>query len=175
MVNRPSVDWSMFLAWMQCNAKFSEARELRYSEFPEKFVWNRRDHEWTPRKKGFSIGRLYHASPVSGERYYLRTLLNYVKGPTCFEDIRTINGVVYNSFKDACYAMALLDDDKEYVDAILEASFWGTGHYLRRLFAILLMTNSISRPEYVWNNTWHVLSEDILHKQRRILNIPGMI
>ena len=57
VVNKPSVDRSMFLAWKQCNAKFSKARELRYFEFPEKFVWNRRDHEWTPRKKGFSIGR----------------------------------------------------------------------------------------------------------------------
>ena len=154
---------------MECNSRFEEARELWYFEFPGKFVWKRKEREWTIRKRGFSIGRLYHVSPGCGERYYLRTLLNYVKGPTSFEDIRTINGVLYPIFKDACYAMGLLDDDKEYIDGILEASFWGSAHYLRKLFAILLMSNSISRPEFVWNSTWHVLSEDVLYRQRMIL------
>ena len=46
---------------------------------------------------------------------------------------------------------------------------------LENLRVLQHMTNSISIPKYVWNNTWHVLSEDILHIQRRILNIPGMI
>lgn len=46
-----------------------------------------------------------------------------MKGPTCYEDMRTVNGVMYPSFKDACYAMGLLDDDKEYIEAIKKASF----------------------------------------------------
>ena len=104
---------------------------------------------------------------------YMRILLNFVKGPTCYEDIRTINGVLYPTFKEACYTMGLLDDDKEYIDAIVEASFRASGHYLRRLFAIMLMSNTISKLEFVWNNTWHLIPEDILHKQRKILKIPG--
>ena len=119
LVSKPSVDRSMFLEWMKCNAKYPEARELRYFEFSGKYVWKKKDREWYPRQKGFSIGRLYHAYPGSGERYYLRILLNYVKSPTCYEDIRTIYGVLYPSFKDACYARGLLDDDKEYIDGIL--------------------------------------------------------
>ncbi|KAK9683396.1 hypothetical protein RND81_10G137800 [Saponaria officinalis] len=35
----------------------------------------------------------------------------------------------------------LLGDDKEYIDAIIEASFWGTGFYLRNLFATLLLSD----------------------------------
>ena len=83
----------------------------------------------------------------------MRTLLNFVRGPTCYENIRIINGVLYPTFKDARYARGLLDDDKEYVDAIIEASFWASGHYIRGLFVVLLISNSVSRPEYVWNNT----------------------
>lgn len=100
------------------------------------------------------------------------TMFHQLVATGIIEDIRTVGGILYPPFKDACYAMGLLDDDKEYVDTIIEASFWGTGQYLRKLFAILLMSNSISRPEYVWSNTWEVLSEDMLHRQRRILNFP---
>jgi hypothetical protein len=50
-------------------------------------------------KRGFAIGRIYNAHPTSGERYYLRMLLNIVKGCTSYEDIRMVNGVVYPTFK----------------------------------------------------------------------------
>lgn len=49
-------------------------------------------------------------------------LLNVVKGPTSYEDVRTVSGVVHQTFKDAYYVMGLLDDDKEYVDGIGEES-----------------------------------------------------
>ena len=68
---------------------------------------------WTCRKKGYSIGRMYFASPNSGERFYLRLLLTVVKGPTSFEDLRTVDGVIYESFKAACVAQGLLEDDEE--------------------------------------------------------------
>ncbi|XP_057246767.1 uncharacterized protein LOC125491881 [Beta vulgaris subsp. vulgaris] len=122
--------------------------------------------EWTPRAKGFTIGRIYHVSPGSGEKFYLRTLFNFVKGATCYEDIRTVDGLVYPTFKEACYARGLLDDDKEYVDVITEASFRESGYYLRHLFSMLLLSGSMSKPEEVWHKTWQLLSDDILYKQR---------
>ena len=64
---------------------------------------------------------VYHP-PGSGEIYYLRLLLNFVRGPTCYKEIRTVDGVVYPTFRDACYTRGLLDDDREYIDAIYEAS-----------------------------------------------------
>jgi len=48
-----------------------------------------------------------------------------MKGPTCFEDIKIVNGEVKKSFKEACYASGLLDDDKEFIDGIFEANHWG--------------------------------------------------
>ena len=64
--------------------------------------------------------------------------------------------------------MGLLDDDKEYIDGIIETSFWGLAFYLRKLFAMLLLTGSISRAKYVWDNTWKMLSEDVLSRQRGV-------
>ncbi|KAK9698409.1 hypothetical protein RND81_08G102300 [Saponaria officinalis] len=147
VLDKRSVDESMFASWMECNKKYVAAKDLTYAEFPKKFVWKDDLREWKPRKKGFSIGRIFHASPGSGERYYLRTLLNHIRGPTCYEDIKKVDGVLYSSFRDACYARGLLDDDKEYIDGIEEASQWGTATYLRSLFVTLLTSGSVSRPE----------------------------
>ena len=65
---------------------------------------------------------MFFVAPGTGELYYLKTLLNIVRGATTYDDMKTVNGVVYSSFKVACYALGLLNDDKEYIDGIVEAS-----------------------------------------------------
>ncbi|CAH9103559.1 unnamed protein product, partial [Cuscuta europaea] len=87
-----------------------------------------------------------------------------------FEDIMKVGGVQYNTFRDTCYALGLLNDDKEYIDAIKEVSFWASAHRLRKLFVALLIANCLSRSEEVWEKYWTFLSEDIVYKQRLMLN-----
>lgn len=173
VLNKDSVSATMFLEWMKCNKTSEEARKLSYVEFPTKFVWKQKEKEWKARERGFSIGRIYSVPPSLGEAYYLRILLNKVRGPKSFEEIRTVNGKEFSTFRDACYAYGLLDDDKEYIDAIVEASFTGSGYYLRFLFATMLMSDSICRPEFVWEETWNYLSDGIQYQQRLILENEG--
>ncbi|KAL8140177.1 LOW QUALITY PROTEIN: hypothetical protein V2J09_006198 [Rumex salicifolius] len=159
-----------FLAWMDFNKNNEEERQYCYHEFPTDYARHQDSKEWKKRNGGKkTIGRIYHVPPGTGEAYYLRNLLNHVKGPTCYEDIRTVNGIVHPSFKEACYLMGLLDDEKEYIDGILEASFWSSAHYLCSLFAMLLLSGSLSRPEFIWERIWHLLSDDILNRQRAML------
>lgn len=173
VIAKGSVRKSKFLGWMDANRKYPEARELTYAEFPTCFVWVTRTREWKLREQGFSIGRVTYVPPTYVEAYCLRVLLNVVKGPRSFEEIRTVNGVVYPSFKEACYSLGLLDDDKEYIEAIKEASFWASGRYLRRLFAIMLLSNSVAMPIEVWNATWQILTEDILYKRKKTSRNAG--
>ncbi|XP_019179269.1 PREDICTED: uncharacterized protein LOC109174490 [Ipomoea nil] len=165
----------MFNAWFVANQNFKEASLLTYIEMPTKFVWKKDIREWHPRKKGSSIGRIFYVPPASGEIYYLRCLLNIVRGPTSYKDIRTVNSVEYLTFRDACYAHGLLDDDKEYIDAINEASYWSSAHSLRKLFVVLLTSSSIIRPENVWNQVWEHLSEDAQHYQKRVLKQQDLV
>ncbi|GJX29833.1 putative reverse transcriptase domain-containing protein [Tanacetum coccineum] len=67
---------------------------------------------------------------------FAKTLL-YVKFPKYYvwkhdekDDFKEFDNIVYPTFKDACYARGLLEDDKEYIDGLLEASHWGMGNYL---------------------------------------------
>ncbi|XP_071739185.1 uncharacterized protein [Rutidosis leptorrhynchoides] len=161
-------------SWMKRNTWDQNARNLTYTEFPQKYVWNAADRVWTVRKIKPKLGRIHHVPPSAGEAYYLRILLNKVRGPTCFEDIRTVNGKLCPTFKDACYELGLLHDDKEYIEAIQQASQYSTGPYLRSLFVMLLVSNNLSRPEDVWSQCSNLLSEDILHKQRKRLAFPGL-
>lgn len=160
---------------MEANTLYPQAKDLTYSEFPLKFVWKAADHRWSPRKQGVSIGRIHFVPLGSGEKFYLRTLLNYVKGPASYDEIKTVGGVKYKTFKEACFALGLLEDDKEFIDAINQASMWGTASYMRRLFVALLVTNQFSRPEVVWEKTWRNLSDDVLSTQRRLHRVQGKI
>ncbi|XP_031112095.1 uncharacterized protein LOC116016070 [Ipomoea triloba] len=149
VLNRPTISHSMFTAWFDANKTYEAAKQLAYIDMPTKFVWKKDLRQWHPRKRGFSIGRIFYVPPGSGEIYYLRCLLNVVRGPTNFEDIKSFQGVTYTSFRDACYARGLLDDDKEYIDAITEASHWSTAKSMRKLFVILLTSKMVNKPENV--------------------------
>ncbi|GKC12396.1 ATP-dependent DNA helicase PIF1-like protein, partial [Tanacetum coccineum] len=95
-----------------------------------------------------------------------------VKGLKEWSELKTFKKVVYPTYRDACYARGLLQDDKEYIDGLLEASQWGTGDYLRSFFVMLLITDSMSRPEFVWEKTWHVMAADVENVERIKQNKP---
>ncbi|XP_076887843.1 uncharacterized protein LOC143538102 [Bidens hawaiensis] len=113
ILNKTTNASSMFTGWFECNKNYDLAKSLTYSEFPTKFVWKKQLRKWEPRLRGFAIGKVHVVPPAFDEAYYLTILLNKVKGPECFEDIRTVDGVVCESFRDACYKRGLLDDDKQ--------------------------------------------------------------
>ncbi|XP_074288486.1 uncharacterized protein LOC141613642 [Silene latifolia] len=169
VIDNPTIGMTKFLAWMDCNKSSEEAQQLLYSQFPTKFVWKQEERAWHPRKSGFALGRMNNVSPNCGELYYMRTLLNFVKGPKSYEDLRWFDDVLHPTFRGACYARGLLGDDKEYIDAIEETSRWGSGSYLRNLFVTLLLSATIAMPSKVWEKTWKHLLDDILYKQRNAL------
>ncbi|XP_072084306.1 uncharacterized protein [Arachis hypogaea] len=50
---------------------------------------------------------------------------------TIYESIRTVKGITYSSFQDACYSMRLLCDDREFITTINEVVELVSGHQLR--------------------------------------------
>ncbi|PNX64126.1 helicase-like protein, partial [Trifolium pratense] len=66
--------------------------------------------------------------------------------------------------------MGFLEDDRQYIQAIKEAKDWGSGHFLRKLFVIILLAKTMNRPRHVWDETKVWLSDGILHRQRIIAN-----
>jgi len=75
-------------------------------------------------KRGFAIGHMYYAHSTLGECYYLRMLLNYVKGATSYKHLRIVDGREHDTFKDACIVMSLLVNNNEWDQALKEVGVW---------------------------------------------------
>ena len=105
LFNKPRISESIFLSWMLKKKEDPFARNLKYSEFPLHFTYNKEERKWINRSRGFCVGRLAYAFPSQGELYYMRILLTKVKGPRNYEEIRTINNIVYPTFRAAYYVL----------------------------------------------------------------------
>jgi hypothetical protein len=166
---------TMFLAWMESNVRYPHGRHLTYGQYPLLFSFDKDGCFWKPRQRGGSVGRLTFIPHSNRDLFYLRLLLNVQAGCTSYEDLKTVHGCVYDSYREACGALRLLEDDREFIDSILEVAFLGSGVSLRQMFAKLLMSNSMSDPLNVWNQLSETLADGILFKKRRELQNPGQI
>ena len=89
----------------------------RYSDIPRHYTW--KDHSWQFRRRDTKqIGRIHSVGCPDSELFFLRRLLCIVRGATCYEDVKTFNGITYPTFKEACAARGMLLDDAEYVAAL---------------------------------------------------------
>ncbi|XP_013657903.1 ATP-dependent DNA helicase pif1-like [Brassica napus] len=145
------------------------ARTLTYVQIPEYFVWNNTTKVWSERKKGKTIGRIVAIHPSAGDRYYLRILINKIKGPRSYDELKTFNDVKYLDFKSVCHARGYLDNDVEWLESMSEGARTATPYQLRDMFVTFLNTCFVASPKGLWEHSWKSTSEDILHKRQRIL------
>ncbi|CAN0897205.1 ATP-dependent DNA helicase PIF1 [Linum grandiflorum] len=118
IVTRPDIEKTMLTEWFQLNTSYPSARKYTYSDIPQAFVWDKQCSQWTPRKKGFAIGRIYSIPPKSGDTFYLRLLLTKIPGALSYESLRTVNGILYPDYQKACQALGLLSTDEEWNDVM---------------------------------------------------------
>ncbi|GFW18545.1 ATP-dependent DNA helicase [Trichonephila clavipes] len=128
------------------------AKTLLYSEVP-KFYTD-------------ALGRLYTVHPNNTECFYLRLLLINIRGPISFQDLRTVNGQLCATYRQACQELNLLENDAHWDTALADA--WNTARpqQIRTLFAIILTTCFPSNPKDLWEKYKDYMSEDILHRLR---------
>lgn len=138
---------------------------LLYPEFPKYFTWtkNQGGYVWSRRRSPSSttIGRLWMAQPGGRERFYLRLLLHHIRGAQSFVHMRTVNGVVHDTFRDACLALNRLQSDEEWDRCLTEASLASTASSLRALFTTLLIFCEPGNPSQLLTDHVTSLAGDV--------------
>ena len=130
-------------AFFKLNSMNENARQFLYHEIPTHFVFHGTGTNacWRERQQGGDriLARMYAVCPKDVERYFLRTLLLHVKGPTSYDAVKTFNGVVHGTFSAAAKARGLLKDDAEWVNCLEEAAMTQHPRQLRFLFAVICL------------------------------------
>ena len=160
------------------------AATLLYCDVPKYYTWNASEKVFKRRVQGTAVfgypdvrstdalGRVYTIHPNNFECFFLRLLLHTVTGPTSFVALRTVNGRVCETFREACQRLGLLEDDAQWDATMAEAATAQSPTQLRNLFVLLLITCGPSNPEQLWQTYKEHLTEDILRQARR--RNPGM-
>jgi hypothetical protein len=110
------------LAYFKLNNEVLNAKErerlagLTFVRIPEFYMIDKDTREWRKKKhcNKPTIGCLYAVSPKDRERYFLRALLLKRKCPLSYKDLRTVNGVPYDTFREAAVVLGLVRGDEEY-------------------------------------------------------------
>jgi hypothetical protein len=105
--------------------------------------------------------------PNMVECYYLRLLLVNVVGPRSFEDLRTVNGHLCATYREACEHLGLLENDACWDSSLQDASIVSFSHQIRMLFAIIISTCFPSNPIELWNKYRDFMTEDFLIRMRQ--------
>jgi hypothetical protein len=78
-----------------------------------------------------------------------------------FEDLRTMNGVQHPTFQASCYALGLLESDKEWIDCFTDAAGWAKGKGLQILLAQVLVYSGVANFRDIWTQFQHDFCDDL--------------
>ncbi|XP_065315484.1 uncharacterized protein LOC135924355 [Gordionus sp. m RMFG-2023] len=149
-------------AWFELNKNDVNAHQYLYVTIPYHYTFSA--NKWKLRQRQNNIiSRMYTVDPKSGERFFLRLLLLHVVGATSFEYLRTVNGVLYNTFKEVAFKRNLLVDDKEWEAFMEEASTFLMPIQLRQSFAFICIFCQPENPNNLWEKFKKYLIEDFAH------------
>jgi ATP-dependent DNA helicase PIF1 len=152
-------------AFFATNQSDESARKIPYPDFPEHFTFNEQSKMWKRRarpKNGTPemIGRVFTVHPNQGDVFYLRMLLHHTAGSRSYEELRTVEGTVCETFKKACEKLNLLENDKEWESCMQEAALTQSSSQLRGLFVIILVFCSPAQPAALFEQFADQLGED---------------
>ncbi|XP_062541344.1 uncharacterized protein LOC134209376 [Armigeres subalbatus] len=162
------------------------ARTLLYAEMPRYYVWNQSSKTFQRRKQGapveghpnvFStdaLGRIYTVHPSNDECFYLRLLLVNVRGPRSFQDLRTVDGQLCATYREACQRLRLLENDAHWDHTLADAVLSSRPNQIRSLFSIIISTCFPSMPIDLWEKYKDDMTEDILHRMRLTTSNPQL-
>uniref|UniRef100_A0A914VBN9 ATP-dependent DNA helicase n=1 Tax=Plectus sambesii TaxID=2011161 RepID=A0A914VBN9_9BILA len=150
----------MLDAYFKLNRDDANARTLLYQDVPRHYVMQ--GGRWVPRRRGgaTTIGWMCMVGPKDEGRYFLRVLLAHVPGAQSDEELRTVEGQVCATHREAALLRGLLEDNMEWAACLSEAARLQMPAQLRQLFVTILVFSEPSDPRALWEARKTDLCED---------------
>lgn len=154
------------------------ASNLLYQDVITYYTWNQSTKTYTKRKQGEpvegfpeikrsnAIGRMYTVHPSQSECFFLRLLLIKRPGPRSFEDLRTFENRVCETYREACQLFGFLEDDNHWRKTLEEAALTRNPPIIRHIFSTIVTNCNPSKPDELWHNFKESMSEDVLNRLR---------
>jgi len=76
---------------------------------------------WKRRQRKVKVFGRVNMVPVGTKLFYLRLLLTHIEAPTSFDDLFYFQDIVHPTYKVACIAKGLLQDDAKWNNCLQEA------------------------------------------------------
>lgn len=93
-----------------------------------------------------------------------------VKGAQSYADMRTHNGIVYSTFREACEARGLLEGDNEWYLLFDEAIESASSKQLMQLFVTVILYCSVGDVRSLFDKYWLHMADDIHHRLKKALD-----
>lgn len=104
------------------------------------------------------VSRIQTVRPGHGEVFYIRMLL-FHQAARSFDDLRTVDGILHDTFQSAAHACGLLEHNNEGELVLEDAIADGRAPFqLRFLFVLLIREGAPGLP--LWQRFSHQLSSD---------------
>jgi len=156
----------------------SFAATLLYCDVSTYYTWQESSKSFQCRKQGKPadghaevfesdvVGTVYTVHPSNAECFYLHLLLHQIHGPTSFADLKTVDGELCETFREACQRRGLLESDAHWFSALEEAASSQLPRQLRQLFAVVISVCAPSNPRSLFEAFREAMADDILLQLR---------
>lgn len=154
----------------------------KYPDFVERYRYVQQSKTWRLRTRGCCngsiIGRVRNVHPSEGPLFYMRMLLHHVPASELsltassaspddiecdaysYEALKYFGQRKHDTFKDACAARGLLQDDGEWRSALEDAAGVCMPPAIRALFGYILTFNEPEDPASLFDDFWQKMGED---------------
>ena len=169
---------TMLTEFFRLNATDEYANQFLYTEILKYYRWDDSSKKFVKRKNRLSrdpdstvmsdmIGRLAFVplNNFTKERFYLRMLLHNVRGPTCFDDLKMVDGILCETFHEACVKRGLVEGDKHIEDSLEEAFKIRFGSTFRHFFVTIIVYGNAENPKKLYEDFKEKLCEDLTKKK----------
>ncbi|GBM18864.1 hypothetical protein AVEN_137245-1 [Araneus ventricosus] len=163
-VARAATRQTTLTAWFELNKNDEDSHNYLCTDIPHYYTFNKSEMKWQKRQQGGEqvIGRMPVVNIQDSERYYLRLLILRKLGAVSFDDLKTVDGIVCNTFQQACKMQGLLAGDQHWYGILNEAIQTRAPFQLRLLFATICGFREVNDIPELWFRYKDALSEEFV-------------